>query len=341
VFDLQFGSRYAPRADVSGGDPRLDSLLSEYVGGASGLGGAAINSIVDPAAISPDLQKALDYNARLDKFSNSALNTYEGLDPYYRAAFDQYGLGANDIGSLEAINAIDPATKAGIIDAVQRNKQLANQLPPQGISDSLGGFGGALLTGLSALAGGPIGGALIGGLSGGLGDSGSLLGGVLGAGGGFLSGLNAIDSFPSSGVAATGGNGPAWVLAHNGTVPPSGFPGIPDWVNSIPSIPDFSGSDPQTSTPPFIPPFPTSGGSSGGPVGDQPPRDNTIPPFIPSFPGSSSGGGNSEIPQAPENVDFTQQGLMANNYRYTPKPIPGPPAPLNYFDYYTDPFRTL
>ena len=128
AFDQMFGSQYIPRLDI--GDNPLNNILSDTKNG-TGLGQAMQQQFIADNNVDQNLLDAIAFNDKLDKYTNPKY-TYEGLDDWYKDAFNAYGLDADSIGGLEAINALDPNTKANVIDYVARAKQAQNQLPPPG-----------------------------------------------------------------------------------------------------------------------------------------------------------------------------------------------------------------
>lgn len=354
AFDRMFGSQYIPRLEA--GEGNISGLLSEYGLQSGGLGGAGVNNIVGDS-VSPELQKVLDFNAGLDKYDNPKY-TYAGLDDFYRDAFDAYGLDANSIGSLDALRGIDPSVKAGIINHVASSKQAQNQLPPQGILDSIPGKIALGLAGAISPLGGLGLGAFAGGLSGEGGPLGALSGALQGYGYGNIlnngipnpfGGPNVLDPvvFNGSGGIPPLGNGPAWVLDHANTPPtfPGGipdfqFPGLPpgtgtaiDIINDTP--PNSNNPPPLINIPPAnnpgVPQIP--GGVNDAPVDDQP----TIPPI--TTPPIQTGSPNiPDIPSSPGSYDVMNQGMLNIGGNYLSPSYGGPARQMNYFGYESNPF---
>lgn len=310
--------------------------------------------------ITPEEQAVIDYNRELDLNKQRYRNYFES-NPDAIGNLAGRGVDLNSIKSLADLDAIPYQLKGdafgSYVDDFERAKQFENQREPQGIADSLGGFGGLLAPAFGALVGGPLGGALFGGLVGGLdqGPFGALTGAASGYGFGNLLTNGITNPFTGTnytGPIAYGGSGVPFptgaytpggrdVLDVGGIGNPYQFPNLP----GVPQIPGGT-QDPQIPNP-WLPPLltiPPLIPSGTPPPGSEGPRDTT-PPFIP-IPPITSGSPPASPTGSPSLAADSSNPLMGLLGRGGGEPfspfetaaIPGPPQRSAYFGYGVDPF---
>ena len=307
AFDQLFGSQYVPRLDIPGTDMQRALLQSQ----SGGLGGAAGQAITD-GSISPELQAALDYNAGFDKY-NDPKYTYDGLDEYYKQAFDEYGLDANSIGSLDAINKLDPKTKAAVVNSVAVQKQAQNQIPPSGILDSLPGkIALGLVGAINPYAAAGLG---------------AFAGGMSGEGGVFNALKGATQGYGYGEILNKGITLPDW--AGGGQIlKPVVYNGVPAGVNPLDFIDGLKGTVAPNA----------AGATPAGSVGNvYTPGGNQSFTFGP--PAGGGGGGTSVYdPSGGASGDGTTGGaggdviqpggtVPSGTINMPPAPVPPPPVP--------------
>jgi len=265
-FDQLFGSPFAPLADTPPASADIPGSDTHKIMAGPTLGGRSGGR--DYVELMWGEQAAANTEYNLDVLGARGSLNSSLADSMFTDALAAAGISPSDYASMDAINALDPRKKLQFLDIYTRMQEEKNQLPPRGISSSLGGFGGLLATGLGAAFGGPFGGALMGGFTGGLQPGGGLdlLGGATDALSGFSLGeaLNMGITNPFTGqritspimyssssgspfVGLTGRNrhggyggvndaspgSSAWTLAHDAV----------DAINTATTIADLTGDD--------------------------------------------------------------------------------------------------
>lgn len=336
-------------------DPGIDSMRLGYAQSGGGFGGILQSEMLNRTPRTPAEQAIVDYNRELDLNQQRYKNYFES-NPDAIGNLAGRGIDLNSIKSLADLDAIPYQLKGdafgSYVDDFERAKQFENQREKQGISQSLGGFGGLLAPAFGALVGGPLGGALFGGLVGGIdqGPFGALTGAASGYGFGNLltSGItNPFTGTNYTGPIAYGGSGVPFptgaytpggrdVLDVGGIGNPYQFPDLP----GIPRIPGGTQDTPQnTWIPPVIPIPPLLGAGQPQP-GSEGPRAAT-PPFIPipvSAPATSSTSSPSAATSSNPLMSLLGRGGGEPFSPFETAPIPGPPGRPLYFGYGADPF---
>lgn len=321
--------------------PLIADSYANAVAAESSLGNTWSGQHVDPDWRNPEFNPTRNDNG-YTRFDSRAYGAGLERAPTYAAAvplwesyavlkpgesgYDNYQRFVSNLSKYGGVDDWRTATDKQLFDAMDatfRQSQYQNTKENGFFDSSLGGILGSALTvgagllnpGLGAAVGAGIGAAK----GGGIGDI--LLGGIQGYGG----------------IPIPGQNG--------GTIPVFG-------------LPDFGGSNKNSTTPqkpindkepvsiplsiPLPLSFPTGPAQSGGPVGDQQP-EQTVIPIIPGVPGVPPIQQQAQQPTSggiPEITDrnISASGLIPIQGGYQRMPIPGPPLPMRYFDYGTNPF---
>lgn len=229
---------------ATGGAPSTSTGPSNYGGANFGAGGGGENRY-DYTQWGGGLY-SIGIDPAKPNYYNDVKSWYDSQPANVRTEVDSYWKNNKRTGDamFDLANAVD-----------WRQRDVARKIQKEhGAFDFLGPLapiGGALATAAGSILGGPIGGALAGGLAGGLGSK-SVLGGLLGAAGGYFGGglLNKV-GIPTNTLGLPGGGTisglwnnfapggalndvnqfmPDWVQARAGGAPISSYTGAPGMI---------------------------------------------------------------------------------------------------------------